>query len=41
MTYTGTGSATTVGHGLGATPKLVIVKEGLPKLHKQTGTLIE
>jgi hypothetical protein len=27
VTYTGTGSATTVGHGLGATPKLVIVKE--------------
>jgi len=26
-TYTGTGSATTFGHGLGATPKLIIVKE--------------
>ena len=27
VTYTGTGSATTVGHGLGAVPKMVIVKE--------------
>lgn len=27
ITYTGTGSAATVGHGLGATPSLIIVKE--------------